>query len=54
MTIAKPIRRIAAGFPGMPWLKNQHHEHDAHALASVIVVVAIVVLVGWAFRRRSG
>lgn len=49
-----PIRLIAAGFPGMPWLSSRPHPggRDAHALATLIVLVLLVGFLAWAVRRK--
>jgi hypothetical protein len=48
----KPIPLSALiGFPGLPW--SRHHGRVSHPLVSLVVLLLIVVLVAWAFRRKS-
>jgi hypothetical protein len=40
------------GFPGLPWLRGRHHGAVNHPLVSLILLVLIVALILWTFRRR--
>lgn len=42
-----------ASLLGIPWLYTRpHHGGNAHALASLIVLVLVLALVFWIFRRK--
>ena len=47
-----PIRLVAAGFPGMPWLSTPHHGLVEHPLVSLLVVAVILALVARIFLRK--
>jgi hypothetical protein len=50
--VMMPIRLIAAGFPGMPWLSTPRHGVVSHAFVSLVVLAIILALVAWTFRRK--
>ncbi len=47
-----PIFLIAAGFPGLSWLRWPHHGEVAHPLVSLVVVAVALLLIARSFRRK--